>query len=55
MRHRHTPDLISRGSSIPLPTLTHGAVEVLKASSNVVVVEERAFDGPEDLAHGTKV
>jgi hypothetical protein len=40
---------------IPLPTLIHDAVELLKASSNVVVGEERALDGPEDLAHGTTV
>jgi hypothetical protein len=38
---------------IPLPTLIHDAVELLKASLNVVVGEERPLDGPEDLAHGT--
>jgi hypothetical protein len=34
---------------IPLPTLIHDAVELLKASSNVVVGEELALDAPEDL------
>jgi hypothetical protein len=34
---------------IPLPTLIHDAVELLKTPLNVVVGEERALDGPEDL------
>ena len=34
---------------IPLPTLIHDAVEPLKTPLNVVVAEERALDGPEDL------
>jgi hypothetical protein len=38
-----------------LPTLIHDAVKLLKAASNPVVDEERALDGPEDLAHGTTV
>ena len=38
---------------IPLPTLIHDAVEPLKASLNVVVVSERALDGPEDLTNET--
>ena len=54
-RHRHTPDLISREPTIPLPTLRHDAVEFLKATLNVVVAEEQALDGPEDLALGTTV
>lgn len=33
--------------------LCNDAVEFLKASLNVIVAEERALDGPEDLAHGT--
>jgi hypothetical protein len=39
---------------IPLPTLIHDAVEFLKASLNVVVAEERAIDGPEDLTGETR-
>jgi hypothetical protein len=54
-RHRHTPDLISREPTISLPTLIHDAVELLKALLQVVVGEERALDGPEDLAHGSTV
>jgi hypothetical protein len=48
-RHRHTPDLLLREPTIPLPTLRHDAVELLKASLNVVVAEERVLDGPEGL------
>jgi len=40
---------------IPLPTLIHDAVELLKTPLNVVVGEERALDGPEDLTHDTTV
>ena len=53
MKHRHTPDLLSRELTIPLPTLVHDAVELLKASSNAVVGEERALDDPEDLTDET--
>jgi hypothetical protein len=52
---RHTPDLLPRKLTILLPTLTYYAPEFLKAGLKVVVAEERALDGPEDLAHGTAV
>ena len=55
MKHRHTPDLLSREPTIPLPTLIHDAVELFKALLQVVVAEERALDGPEDTAHGSTV
>jgi hypothetical protein len=55
MKHRHTPDLLSREPTIPLPTLIHDAVELFKALLQVVVAEEQALDGPEDLAHGSTV
>jgi hypothetical protein len=48
-RHRHTPDYLTRKLTILLLTLTYYAVELLKASLNAVVAEERALDGPEDL------
>jgi hypothetical protein len=38
---------------IPLPILIHDAVELLKTPLNVVVAEERALDGPEDLTGKT--
>jgi hypothetical protein len=50
---RHTPDLLSREPTIPLPTLIHDAGEFLKASLNAVVAEERALDYPEDLTDET--
>jgi hypothetical protein len=37
----------------PLPTLIHDALEILKTPLNVVVAEERALDGPEDLTTET--
>jgi hypothetical protein len=43
---RHTPDPLPRKLTILLPTLTYYAVELLKASLNAVVAEERALDGP---------
>jgi hypothetical protein len=52
-RHRHTPDLPSREPEIPLPTLSHDAPELFKAALQVVVAEERALDGPEDLTTET--
>jgi len=52
-RHPHTPDPLSRKLTILLPTLTYYAVELLKASLNAVVAEERALDGPEDLTGET--
>jgi len=52
VRPRRTPNIIVV-HPIPLPISIHDAVELLKASLNVVVAEERALDGPEDLAHGT--
>jgi hypothetical protein len=54
-RHLHTPDLLSREPTIPLPTLLHDAVELLKTPLNVIVAEERALDGPEDLTGKTMV
>jgi hypothetical protein len=50
---RHTPDPLPRKLTILLPTLTYYAVELLKASLNAVVAEERALDGPEDLTGET--
>jgi len=41
--------MIAHGLSI----LSHDASELFKAALKVVVAEERALDGPEDLAHGT--
>jgi hypothetical protein len=49
---RHTPDLLPRKLTILLPTVTYYTVELLKASLNAVVAEERALDGPEDLTTG---
>jgi hypothetical protein len=50
---RHTPDPLPRKLTILLPTLTYYAVELLKASLNAVVAEERALDDPEDLTGET--
>jgi hypothetical protein len=44
-----TPLILSLEPTIPLLTLIDSAVELLKASLNVVVAEEQAFDGPEGL------
>ena len=49
----HTPGIDTEGPLIPLPIPSHHAPELLKASLNVVVGEELALDGPEDLAHKT--
>jgi hypothetical protein len=48
-----TPLILSRKLTILLPTLTYYAIELLKASLNAVVAEERAPDGPEDLTGKT--
>jgi hypothetical protein len=52
-KRRHTPDIIVEVRPIPLPTLFHDVVELLKASLNVVVAEERALNGLEDLTQRT--
>jgi hypothetical protein len=52
-RHRHTPEHADEESTIPLPTLSHDAPELFKAALQVVVAEERALDGPEDLTTET--
>jgi hypothetical protein len=43
----------AEGHLIPLLTLIHDAVELLKAALNVVVGDERLLDGPEDLTGKT--
>jgi hypothetical protein len=52
-RHRHTPDLLPRELTIPLPTLIHDAVELLKAAFNVFTAEGRMLDDPRDLTEDT--
>jgi hypothetical protein len=47
-----TAYLISREPTIPMLILIHDAVEHLKASSNLVVGEERVLDNPDGPNRG---
>ena len=50
---RHTPDHVAEESPVPLPTLIHYAVELLKAALNVFVAEGPILDDPGDLSEQT--
>jgi hypothetical protein len=52
-RHRRTSDLISREPTIPLPILSHFALELLKAALNIFVADEPTVDDPRELTYKT--
>jgi hypothetical protein len=50
---RHTPEYAAEELAIPLPTLSHDALRLLKAALNVVVAEGQTLDDPRDLTQET--
>jgi len=53
MRPRHIPDIIVEVHPVHSGGPAPGNSELLNASLNVVVADERTVDGPEDLTHKT--